>query len=228
MKFLPAMTVFLVMVTTACTGVAAPPADPVRVNPHGIGIDGYSPVSYFTEGKPQRGDPAFSATHDGITYHFTDAQQVDLFEQDPTRYLPAHGGWCTLMMGGSGRRTPGHPESFVIVDDRLMLFWSGDTEQTRGMGLMNWGRKTHGDPDAERKPTAIQMQNVTISPGRTSNGIHFLRVNANPESISTSPLMRKRLTKCNEPGPKWSTDHVVPGKSIRKWLVQLVLGTTMS
>jgi hypothetical protein len=31
-----------------------------------------------------------------------------------------------------------------------MLFWSGDTEQTRGMGLMNWGRKTHGDPDAER------------------------------------------------------------------------------
>jgi hypothetical protein len=130
MKFLPAMTVFLVMVTTACTGVAAPPADPVRVNPHGIGIDGYSPVC--------------------ITYHFTDAQQVDLFEQDPTRYLPAHGGWCTLMMGGSGRRTPGHPESFVIVDDRLMLFWSGDTEQTRGMGLMNWGRKTHGDPDAER------------------------------------------------------------------------------
>ena len=151
MKLFSAFIALLIFAMTACTGVAAPPSDPVRNTPEGVGIDGYSPVSYFTEGQPERGDPEYPAKFEGVTYYFTDAEQVDRFNNDPTSFLPAHGGWCTLMMGGSGRRTPGHPESFVIVDDRLMLFWSGDTEQTRGMGLMNWGRKTHGDPEAERE-----------------------------------------------------------------------------
>ena len=151
MKFFPALPVFLALSLVACTGEAAPPAEPVRENSNGIGIDGYSPVSYFTEGEPQLGQSEFSSEYEGVTYYFTSQSQVDLFEQEPTRYLPAHGGWCTLMMGGSGRRTPGHPESFVIIDDRLMLFWSGDTEETKGMGLTNWGSKTKGNEKRERK-----------------------------------------------------------------------------
>jgi len=152
MKHFPAVPVLLMLVLVACgNSFAAPPDDPVRKNPEGVGIDGYSPVSYFTEGKPQKGDPAFSFEHDGVTYHFTSQEQIELFESDPDRYLPAHGGWCTLMMGGSGRRTPADAENFVIVDDRLMLFWSGDQENTRGLGLVNWGRKTEGDPDKERE-----------------------------------------------------------------------------
>ena len=73
-----------------------------------------------------------------------------MFLANPTKYVPAHGGWCALMMGGSGRRTPGHPESFAIVDDRLLLFWSGDRPETKGMGLANWASKTGGDLEDER------------------------------------------------------------------------------
>lgn len=151
MKLIFRVPILLAIALTACTSVAGPPVDPVRKNPAGVGIDGYSPVSYFTEGQPELGDPAFSSSHEGVTYYFTSQAQVDLFEQDPQHYLPAHGGWCTLMMGGSGRRTPADAENFVIVDDRLMLFWSGDTEESRGLGLVNWGRKTSGDPEQERE-----------------------------------------------------------------------------
>ena len=65
------------------------------------------------------------------------------------------------MMGGSGRRTPGHPESWSIVDNRLMLFWSGDTEETKGMGMQNWLSKTNGTTAGAQKVVANADHNWT-------------------------------------------------------------------
>lgn len=138
------LTMFLLLLLSAGTYAAEAPRDAVRVNAQDIAIDGYSPVSYFTEGKAQKGLEDFALNHEGVEYWFTDAAQRSVFEANPKKYLPAHGGWCTLMMAGSGRRTPGHPESFAIVDDRLMLFWSGDTAETKGLGMSNWMSKTRG------------------------------------------------------------------------------------
>ncbi len=136
------LSVFLLTLSLALA--AAEPTDAIRVNDLGVGLDGYSPVSYFSSGEPELGDPAYASSYKGVNYWFTSGEQLAQFEADPERFLPAHGGWCTLMMAGSGRRTPGHPESFAIVDDRLMLFWSGDTDDTKGMGLSNWESKTGG------------------------------------------------------------------------------------
>lgn len=91
-----------------------------------------------------------STVVDGVVYWLNSPDQLRRFNLDPERYLPAHGGWCTLMMGGSGRRTAGHPENYAMVDDRLMLFWSGDTPATKGMGLKNWRSKTEGKIELER------------------------------------------------------------------------------
>lgn len=148
MRSIIALFIFVLSIS-ACAG--EPPEQAVRVDVHGAAIDGYSPVSYFTEGKPQIGDPAFAAQHNGVTYWMANAEELKLFEASPESYVPAHGGWCTLMMGGSGRRTPGHPESWSIVDGRLMLFWSGDTEETKGMGMSNWLSKTGGTEDGARR-----------------------------------------------------------------------------
>lgn len=147
------MRTFLTLVTlilsmSACAG--EPPEQPIRVDSHGAAMDGYSPVAYFTEGKPRLGDPAFAASYEGTQYWLANAEELALFQANPSRYVPVHGGWCTLMMAGSGRRTPGHPESWAIVDDRLMLFWSGDTPETKGMGMSNWLSKTGGSDDGAR------------------------------------------------------------------------------
>lgn len=146
------MTVLVTAILLQGCGPAKlePPTEPVRMDPRGVGIDGYSPVAYFTDGAPARGRPGFAATHAGVTYWLRSEDERARFMAQPERFVRAHGGWCTLMMGGSGRRTPGHPESFAIVDDRLMLFWSGDEPETRGMGLSNWADKTGGDIEDER------------------------------------------------------------------------------
>ena len=75
------------------------PEHPLQANDDGVAILGYSPVSYFSVGKPELGDPAFAVEFGGVTYWLTNREQLEMFKQDPERYIPAHGGWCTLMMG---------------------------------------------------------------------------------------------------------------------------------
>ncbi|MFT5138882.1 MAG: hypothetical protein ACI9H8_001140 [Lysobacterales bacterium] len=43
---------------------ATPPDDPIRSNPKGVGIDGYSPVSYYTAGHPEKGSADFASANE--------------------------------------------------------------------------------------------------------------------------------------------------------------------
>ena len=134
----------------AQAGTPRPAAELIRIGSSGAALDGYSPVSYFTKGLAEQGGPEFAVDHDGVTYWLTDAGQVKQFTQNPQAYLPAHGGWCSLMLTGSGNMTPANPESFKIVDDRLLLFWSGDFKGQPVSGLGNWESKFSG-PKGEAK-----------------------------------------------------------------------------
>ena len=124
-----------------CTGEPSTYAELSRLGTDDVAIDGYSPVSYFSEGRAQQGSSSFAVHHAGVTYWLTDADQVAAFKADPNRYQPAHGGWCSLMLTGSGQMTPANPESFKIVDDRLLLFWSGDFNGMSIDGGKNWQSK---------------------------------------------------------------------------------------
>ncbi len=134
----------------AQAGTPRPMADLIRIGSSGAALDGYSPVSYFTKGRAEQGVPEFAIDHEGVTYWLTDAGQVAQFTNNPQAYLPAHGGWCSLMLTGSGNMTPANPESFKIVQDRLLLFWSGDFKGQPVSGLRNWESKFDG-PTGEAK-----------------------------------------------------------------------------
>lgn len=60
-----------------------------------VGLNGYSPVSYFEKG-PELGMPEFSTVHRGTTYHFTSAGQRAKFNASPEKYLPAFDGFCAF------------------------------------------------------------------------------------------------------------------------------------
>lgn len=124
----------------------------LRANDAGVAIDGYSPVSYFQRGIAEAGSAGFAARHRGITYWMTDGEQLAAFQADPDRYAPAHGGWCSLMLTGSGRLTPANPETFKIVDGKLLMFWSGDYNDMSINGRSNWESKF---PDAETELGAM-------------------------------------------------------------------------
>lgn len=90
---------------------------------NGLGLEGHDPVAYFTRGAPAKGDPQITATHDGVTYHFSSAGNKALFESDPARYAPQFGGYCAWAVS-QGYTASIDPEAFQIVDGRLLLQYS--------------------------------------------------------------------------------------------------------
>ncbi|WP_216821501.1 YHS domain-containing (seleno)protein [Tabrizicola sp. TH137] len=99
-------------------------ASPVNVDAQGVGLRGYDPVAYFTEGAPAVGNSDFSAEHEGATYWFASAGNRDAFVAEPDRYAPAYGGFCQTGAVFE-KKLDGDPELWRIGDDgRLFLYIS--------------------------------------------------------------------------------------------------------
>ncbi len=101
-----------------------------------LAIDGYDPVAYFPEGggTPLRGKSDLQYEYGGVRYQFATAENLRRFKNNPARYEPAHGGWCSWAMI-DGEKTEANPESFIVKDDRLFLFYDGAWGDTRAMWL---------------------------------------------------------------------------------------------
>lgn len=84
------------------------------------GISGYDPVSYFTEGKPQRGSGYHVADHKGVSYAFVSEEHKEMFEANPEMYAPAYGGWCAYGVA-VGKKFVTDPEVWKIVKGKLYL-----------------------------------------------------------------------------------------------------------
>ena len=54
----------------------------------GVAIDGYDPVSYFTETEPQQGKPDFEYDWGGVPWYFATAANRDVFMRAPDIYAP--------------------------------------------------------------------------------------------------------------------------------------------
>lgn len=98
----------------------------------GIALEGYSPVSYFTAGRPELGDPRFSVEYNGVIYHLTSAEQLALFNANPAKYEPQCGGWCAFGMSVQDK-FPVDPTSFRIVDGKLFLFLNNEQVQAANL-----------------------------------------------------------------------------------------------
>lgn len=92
-----------------------------NLNSTGLAIEGYCPVSYFTDHKAVLGNPGHTSTYNGVDYRFASPSAKRTFDQNPERYLPAYGGWCAFGMAIQDK-FPVDPTNFKIVDGRLMLF----------------------------------------------------------------------------------------------------------
>jgi YHS domain-containing protein len=90
----------------------------------GLAIQGYDPVAYFVQHKAVKGKKAFLRTHDGVTYYFSSASNMELFATNYAKYEPQYGGWCAYAMGETGEKVEVDPETFKIVDGKLYLFYN--------------------------------------------------------------------------------------------------------
>jgi YHS domain-containing protein len=119
----------------------------VLTDKRGVALDGYDPVSYFTEGKPAKGDAKIEATYDGALYHFTSPANRETFEQAPTKYAPAYGGYCGYA-ASIGKVRPANPLLWSIVDDQLIVqhtkgafeLWEKDVKGNKAKADRLWPR----------------------------------------------------------------------------------------
>ncbi len=127
-----------------------------------LAIEGYDPVAYFPEGggKPLKGDKKLAYTYRGVTYWFANEKNRDTFKNDPRKYEPAHGGWCSSAMADGGRKVEIDPSNFKITDGRLFLFyksvfqnaltfWNKNEAKNTADADGNWRTLTKEEP---RKP----------------------------------------------------------------------------
>lgn len=101
----------------------------------GLAIQGYDPVAYFTENKALEGNKSISSTHNGATYYFANIKHKTLFDNDPSKYEPAYGGYCAYAMA-FGDKVKIDPETFKIKHNRLFLFYNFRFNNT----LKDWNK----------------------------------------------------------------------------------------
>ena len=105
-----------------------------------LALDGYDPVSYWPEGggNPVPGEAPRSVDYGGIVYFFANAANLAAFKQDPAKYEPAHGGWCSYAMKDDSEYDV-NPETFILRDGRVFLFYDYGGTNTKNL----WEEEDH-------------------------------------------------------------------------------------
>lgn len=96
-----------------------PPVAPVNAT-DGVGLKGYDPVAYFTNGQSTKGTRQYSFQWKGITYQFVSAENMQRFTADPEKYLPQYGGYCAYAMS-INRIADISPTEWTIFGGKLYL-----------------------------------------------------------------------------------------------------------
>ncbi|MHB1101433.1 MAG: YHS domain-containing (seleno)protein [Devosia sp.] len=89
----------------------------------GVAIDGYDPITYFTESEPQPGSPDNEYYWGGVPWYFVSEANRDVFMRAPEVYAPQYGGHC-LMSLARGYLSDGKPRLYVLERMKLYLFYS--------------------------------------------------------------------------------------------------------
>jgi len=121
----------------------------LNLNSKNVAVDGYDVVAYFKEKKAKVGNKHLKYTYEGAHYFFATEDNLSLFKASPQNYLPEFGGWCAYAMGKTGEKVEIDPESFLITDNKLFLFydsffndtkekWEKDPENLKAQAYKNW------------------------------------------------------------------------------------------
>lgn len=145
---------FLTSVAAAVTFGAAGRArakQPWFYSHDGAVIRGYDVVSYFTDGKPAKGDRSNAVMWKGAMWYFSSQKNRSAFEMNPMAYAPQYGGYCAWAVS-RGYTASVAPEAWQIVDNKLYLCyslsvrdrWSRNLAGNIASGDANWPKVLEG------------------------------------------------------------------------------------
>ena len=111
-------------------------------------IQGYDVVSYFTEKQPVQGNKDISFVFNQTQFYFISLENRELFQKNPSKYLPKYSGWCAYAMA-SNQRVRINSNSYIVNGDDLFLFyqtafvntgskWIKDSINLKNKADLNW------------------------------------------------------------------------------------------
>jgi YHS domain-containing protein len=89
----------------------------------GFALNGFDPVTYFSEGAAKGGNDDFEYTWQGNTWRFISKANLEAFKGNPEAFAPQFGGYDAEAVS-RGIITASEPAYFTIQNNRLYLFRS--------------------------------------------------------------------------------------------------------
>ena len=99
----------------------------------GLAMNGIDPVAYFTDAAPVYGRPEQEYRYAGVIWRFRNEGNKAAFIANPEVYMPRYGGYDPIAVGRTVA-VPGNPLLWVVVGERLYLFYS---EEARARFIAN-------------------------------------------------------------------------------------------
>lgn len=104
------------------------------VDENNVAIKGYDVVEYANQNAAVQGSSNFASENDGAIWYFSSAENKTTFEGNPSKYLPAYGGYCAFAVAAKNAKVPTDPETFKYYNGQLHLFfndlWDGQKFNT--------------------------------------------------------------------------------------------------
>ena len=88
-----------------------------------VALDGFDPTSYF-DNSPVKGNAKLRLLYKGVIYQFASQTNLNKFRSTPDKFEPAYGGWCAFAMGETGEKVKIDPETYLLLDGKLYLFYN--------------------------------------------------------------------------------------------------------
>ena len=105
-------------------------------------------VAYFSLGESDNavyGKEEFSYNWEGFTWQFSSQKNLDLFKENPEKYIPQYGGYCAYAVSKNYTASI-DPNAWTVHDGKLYLnyskgvrsTWSKDMNERIVNGNNNW------------------------------------------------------------------------------------------
>ena len=95
----------------------------------GLAIEGYDPLAYFIDGRPEAGLPEFEVAQGGAVWRFRNEGNRTSFIAHPDVYGPQFGGYDPVDLA-RGVTVAGNPHFWLITGQRLYLFVAEDNRDS--------------------------------------------------------------------------------------------------
>jgi len=141
--FMKTLIAFTALLLLAPLALALSPVNKSKLS--SLAIQGYDPVSYFTDAKATKGQKTFEYEYQGAKWRFSSKQNLDQFKADPEAYAPQFGGYCAWAVS-QGYTANIDPKAWKVLEGKLYLNynqsvqakWEKDAETLIVKGNENW------------------------------------------------------------------------------------------